>query len=100
MIIKPQDLWSSVNMGPKGCAFVSTVSTAFNFANQKVFDLTYYRRTSLYAIDTSQTNLAYNEFAHNESNVKLKRGICPIFGAKKSIPSIHALVFKIESSVY
>jgi hypothetical protein len=29
-------------MGPKGCAFIQTVFTAFNFAYQEVFDLTYY----------------------------------------------------------
>jgi len=31
-----------------------------------------YRQTSLYAIDASQTKLAYNEFAYNESNRKPK----------------------------
>jgi hypothetical protein len=31
-----------------------------------------FNKTSLYAIETSRRNLAYNEFAYNESNVKPK----------------------------
>jgi hypothetical protein len=44
-----------------------------------------YRRTLLYAADTSRTKLAYNEFAYYESNTKPNEGDASCILVKKVI---------------